>query len=426
MPDYKKKKRNKILSQPKTVKNRTAKKEKDNDIKMSSGEKKQYQKTNNIKVIEGRKLEKKRKFKVWVSIIAIVVLVVLILQSILPAGILVWAQNTLKVIGRGSYPITLSGSQTVNTVCEGNYYYVLSNTYLSAYSNSGKELFDFEHGFENPVLKTSAAGALVYNQGSKEVLIFDLNGLKTSMSTEKSILTANISDSGGYAVATVSDKYASAVTVYQKNSKKIYEWYSAEDTVNSVALSKNGKKLAVAVFNSKDGEFSSKVNILNFKSATPLYSETFDNTLVYNLDSSFSNGFAVITANKIKVIKWSNYKSQEYKSDYTLSVMKPFGSGYVAVFNRQSDKTDNKIAVFSKNGKLKFEIVYSGIISDIDVRSSHIYCMSDTEITLVSKEGKILQKSDFGFGGVNISAVSSNSVIVITDNRIEKIKFTKG
>lgn len=425
MPDYKKKKRNKILSPPKTVKSKKVKKEKDNDIKMSSGEKKQYQKTNNIKIIEGRKLEKTRKFKAWVTAIAVVAIIVLILQSMLPAGILVSVKNSLKVLGTGSYPITLSGSQTVNTVSKGNYYYVLSNTHLSAYSNSGKELFSFEHGFEKPVLKVSAFGALIYNQGSKEVLVFDLNGLKTSMSAEKNILTANISNSGNFAVATVSDKYASAVTVYNKNTKQLYEWYSAEDTVNAVALSKNGKKLAVSVFNSKNGEFNSKVNVLNFKSATPEHTETFENTLVYNLESAFSNGFAVVTANKIKVIKWGNFKSKEYKSDYTLSLLKPFSNGYVAVFNRQSDKTDNKIALLSKNGKLKYQIDYSGNISDIDVKGSHIYCMSDTEISMVSKDGKFIQKTDFGFGGVNISAVSSNSVLVITDNKIEKIKLDR-
>lgn len=423
MPDYKKKKRNKILAPPKATKN--PKKQNDNDIKMSSEQKKQYQKTNNIRVIEGRKLEKKRKFKSWASVVGIVLVIVLILQSILPAGILVSVKNAVTMLGSGSYPITLSGSKTVVAVSRGNYYYVLSNTHLTAFSNSGKELFDYEHGFENPVLKTGAGGALVYDQGGKELLLFDLKGFKNSIKTEKSILTANISNSGYFAVATDSDKYASAVTVYKNNGKSVYEWYSAEDTVNAVALSKNGKKLAVAVFNSKNGEFVSKVNVLNFKSATPEYTETFEKTLIYNLDSAFSSYFSVITENKIKVIRWGSYKSKEYKSDYSLSVFKPYSSGYVAVFNRQSDRNDNKIAVFSKNGKLKYQVDYIGIISDIDVKGNHIYCMGNTQISMVSKDSKLVQKADFGFGAVNISAITTNSVLVITDNNIEKIKLSK-
>lgn len=425
MPDYKKRKRNKILSPPKTVKKSRVKKDNDNDIKMTSGEKKQYRKTNNIKVIEGRKLERKRKLKVYSVIVAVLLAVILILQCILPAGIIESVKIGTKLLGAGSYPVTLAGSQTLNTVSKSGYYYVLSNSHLTAFSNSGKTVFNFEHGFEKPVLKTSAGGALVYNQGSKEVLVFDINGLKHSFLAENNILAANISNLGSFAVATVSDKYASAVTVYNNNAKKIYEWYSAEDTVNAVALSKNGKKLAVSVFNSQNGEFVSKVNVLNFKSATPEYSEAFENTYVYNLHSDFSNGFAVITSNKIKFIKWRGFKFNEYKSDYTLSIFKSFKNGYVAVFNRQSDKTDNKIAVLSSNGKIKYEVTYSGIISDITVSGSHIYCMSDTEILVVNKDGNLASKTNFGFGGVGISVLSSNQAAVITDNKIEKIKLDR-
>ena len=148
--------------------------------------------------------------------------------------------------------------------------------------------------------------------------------------------------------------------------------------------------------------------------------------LIYNLDSSFSSSFAVITQNKIKVIKWGSYKSKEYKSDYALSILKPSNNGYIAVFNRQSDKTDNKIAFLSKNGKVKYELAYIGSITDIDVIGSNVHCMSDTEISVVYKDGKLTHKSNFGFGGVNILTVSSSSVLVVTDNKIEKIKLSKG
>lgn len=426
MPDYKKRKRNKIFSKPKPQKKPQAKSTKDNDIKMSSQkEKNNYVKTNNIKVIEGRRLENKRKFNAACITAILITVAVLIVNSILPAGIFQSVRTAVKIIGTGSFPITLNSSQTINTVSMGNYYYVLGDTYLCAVSNGGKVLFNYQHGFEKPVLKTSNAGALMYNQGSKEFLLFDIYGLKNSFTCDKNILTANISDSGNYAVATVSDKYASAVTVYKKSGKKLYEWFSAEDTVNNVALSKNGRKLAVSAFNSKNGEFSSKINVFNFKSATPIYSESFENGLIYDIDTSFSSSFAVVTENRLKVIKWSSFKFTEYKNDYALSILKPISNGYIAVFNRQNDKTDNRIAILNRNGKTKYEIVYSGIISDIDAKGSHIYCMSDTEITTVTVNGELKHKTAFGFGGVNICATSSNAVTIITDSKIEKVKLVK-
>ena len=91
-----------------------------------------------------------------------------------------------------------------------------------------------------------------------------MNGKFQNFDTEEKIITAAIADNGNYAVATYSNSYASAVTVFSKRNKQIYEWYSAEDTVNNIALSSTGKKLAVSSFNSSSGLFKSKVNVINY------------------------------------------------------------------------------------------------------------------------------------------------------------------
>jgi hypothetical protein len=49
--------------------------------------------------------------------------------------------------------------------------------------------------------------------------------------------------------------------------------------------------------------------------------------------------------------------------------------------------------------------------------------MSDTEIFLLDKEGKVLKKGSCGFGAVRLNAASQNSVIVLTDNKIEKLNL---
>lgn len=423
MPDYKKRKHNKLFSSPNKVqKSRIKTKAPSEDIKMvPAGKKKHSGAVSNMKVVKGKKLENKRKFKISVFITAAVLIVIIFLQLILPAGIIEGISAVTALIGTGNYPIELNSTETIATVSRGSYYYILSNTNIDAFTNSGKHLFSYTHGYENPVLKVSDTRALVFEQGGTEALIFDLKKLKTTVKTEKPIITGAVSDSGRYALVTLSDKYASAVSVYDKEDGLVYEWYSAEDTVNNVAVSPNGKKIAVSAFNSGGGQYKSTLSVLNFKSATAEYTEIFENALVYNIDSSFKSGFEVVTENGIKFIKWHKYKSQEYKNEYSTAIFRTDKNSYVAVFNRESDKTDNRIAVFSKSGKLTSEFSYKGIVSDIAVRGNHIYCMSDTEIFLLSKEGEVLRKSSCGFGAVRLNAASTNSVIVLTDNRIDKI-----
>ncbi len=428
MPDYKKKKHSKLSSAPKRVKkDRIKKQEVKEEIKMTQKPKRQKasQPKSNMKVVKGKKGENIRKLKVGALVLAAVVLVAALFQIFLPVGIFDSLSNSLALLGSGSYPIELDGTQTVNCVSKSSYYYVLSNTHISAFSSSGKNLYSYAHGFENPVLKTSSSRALVFNQGSTEVLIFDLNKLKSSFKTEKSIITAGISDSGVYAIATRSDKYTAAVSVYNKGGKMLYEWYSAEDTVNNVAVSPNGRKIAVSTFNTSVGKFKSKLSVLGFKSPTPEHTESFENSLIYDIDSSHPSYFAVVTSNAINFIRWSGYKTKTYENDYNTAFFRAGKGGYIAVFNRENDKTDNKIAFFNKSGKLKAEIKYNGILSDIRTFGGHIYCMSETEISLIDKEGKVLRKASCGFGAVKLAVTGSNTVAVITDNKIEKAELER-
>lgn len=426
MPDYRKKRRNKIFSSPQRVKkSRVKKAEASEEIKMSPSKRNKRTETppkSNMRVITGKKLEQKRKIKLWASVISALLVVVFVLQMIFPAGIIRTVSNSVALIGSGSYPIELESTDTLNTVSKGSYYYVLSNTKVNAFASSGKELFSYNHGYENPVIKTSAAGALAFEQGGTGFAIFDLNGLKNEIKTEHPIITAAISDSGVYAIVTRSDKYAAAVSVYNKRAKKLYEWFSAKETVNNVAISPNGKKLAVSTFTSNVGQYKSELRVLNYDSATPEHSETFE-SLIYSLENTHSASFAVVTQNGVRFIKWSKFKSNEYKNDYNTAFFRAGKGGCAAVFNRESDKTDNRIVIFSKSGEKKSEFEFKGIISDIAVYGGHIYCMSDTDIFLFDDEGKILRKAACGFGAVNLSVTATNTACVITDNKIEKIKL---
>lgn len=426
MPDYRKKRRNGIFSSPAKVKKSRIQKDNINsNIVMSSSKrpKNKAESKGAMRVVKGKKLEQRRRNRIGLVVISLIAVLIAVLQLILPAGIIETASNGLALLGSGSYPIELESTETLDTVSRGLYYYVLTNEEVNAFSNSGKKLFSYYHGFENPIIKTSQTRAIVFSQGGTQALVFDLRGLITDVTTNKSIITAAISDSGRFAIASRSDKYTAEVKVYDKRAKTVYEWYSAEDTVNNIALSANGKKIAVSTFNSASGQYKATLNVLNFKSATPEYKESFENTLIYTINSTHRSAFTVVTSGSIKFIKWSNFKSKEYKNDYPTAFFRAGKGGYLAVFNRESDKTDNRIALFSKSGELKAELKYKGIISDIQVSSGHIYCINDTEINLLSNEGEILRNASCGFGVVKLSVTGTNSVAVITDNKIERIKL---
>lgn len=426
MPDYRKKRRNRFVSSPKKSTVRKTSKNNANDIKMTSEKSKKTQKNAvNMKVVNGGKAERRRRVKAGLSFIACIAIVVFVFELILPAGIFKTVSNSLAVMGNGNYPVYLESSDTIDVQSLGSYYYLLSNTELSVFSNSGKKIYTYTHGFEKPILKSSRWGALLFDQGDNNILVFDLKKLKNTVTSKYAIINADISDSGEYALVTESDGYAGAVTVYSRYGKQLYEWYSAEDIISDVAIHSGRKRIAISAFKAENGEYKSKVSVLKFDSATPEFTVDYSGKLIYSLDSKTTSGITVTTDSGVDFLKWKKAEKKEYKNEYSTSIVRNTSHGTVAVFNRKSDPTNNKIAVLSKKGNLNFEFEFKGIISDIYLFGGHIYCMSDTDIYILDKDGKVLKSTSCGFGGVRMIVTGSNNIAVITDNKIEKIKLDK-
>ena len=422
MADYKRKRRSRFKSAPKIDKKRINKKIVSNDIKMFSQEETDNTK-NRIRVVRGKKLETKRRLKITAIAISVVCIAVLICQLIMPAGIIETLTNTIAVVGGGRYPIALESSQTLNIISKNSYYYLLSNGNVEAYSNAGKRIFSYSHGFEKPIIKTSKTRAIVFGQNGTQALIFTLKGLEDTIDIKQNIKNAAIADNGTYALVTSADNYVAAVSVYKKSGKLVYEWFSSKDLVNNVAVSPFGKSIAVSTLSSKVGAYDSKLMVFGFESATPKFEKVYEDDLIYSLDSSFKSGFSVLTANKHDFVKWSNFKLSEYKNEYNTAMFRAGNNGVAVVYNRENNKIDNRIAIFSSNGKLKREIEFKGIITDFMLKNQHIYCISDNRVYILDNDGKVMRSADCGFDVTRCCPLGQNAVALITDNSINKIKL---
>ncbi len=424
MAQYKKNRHSGFNKRPKMNKDRLKRSNDGDDIAMSPS--RDYKPRKNMKVVKGKKLETKRRMKTFSLAACVIIAVLLICQLCIPAGLAETLSNTIATIGSGSYPISLESSTTLNAVSKGSYYYVLTGSSIEAFSSGGKRIFTHSHGFEKPVLKTSKTRAIVFGQNSTEALIFTLRGLEKTVEAKEKIKTAAIGDNGSYALVTAAEGYAAKVSVYKKNGKLLYEWFSSQDLVNNVAVAPRGNKVAVSTVSSAVGSYNSKLLVLNFKASSPEFQKSYENTVVYTLDSSFTGGFSVLTDNGYDFIKWSNYKTKEYKNEYTTAMFRSGTGGTAVVYNRENDKTDNRIAVFSKSGKLKYELKFKGIITDFALKDGHIYTLSDGKVHILANDGSIMRTADYGFGAVRICPFGHSTAAVITDNAINRIKLEQG
>ncbi len=409
MPQYKRKKHSRINT--KKIKN---------DIKNNKTfefkEKQTDDFKKNVKVIN-TKSRKKFKYKVLGSLIAVVLAIYLISLIIFPIGILETFSDFCGSFGSGEYPVSLSGSKVLNVIQNSNYFYVLSDTNIYKITNSGKFVSTINHGCSAPVLKTAKTRCLIYDQGQKTYNIYKLKENVLSKKTDFSILCADISDSGTYAVATLSDSYSSTVSVYDKSGKPVFSWNCAKEMIHSVSLSPNGKKIAIISVGGKSGELNSTLHIFNIKNTDS------ENTLDYGsktIYSSYANskGLFIIHNSGFDFIKWSNGAKNEINTAFDIDIFKLSKYGAVFVLNSKSNKTDNTVKFVSKNCKKSYEFTFNGIISDISIKNSHIFVISEGKIFIYDIKGNLVSSSACGFDYKYIIPTGSRNVNIISDNNI--------
>ena len=378
-----------------------------------------------IKVVRGNKQQRLQFAKVLIIAIAIVSLSLVILSVSLPVGLYENLVNLSASIGPGSFPLSISGSDIINTHTNGSYYYVLSDSNITAYSNSGKIIIDEFHGFANPIMSVSDTRVLVYDQGGKQAYVYNLGGKIHTLETKKEIITASISKDGFIAVSTQSGQSAT-VTVYNKNLKQIFSWYSADSIINNALVNNSGKKLAVTTLGVKSGQYESKLLIFNIKteSADPVHTENFGSSIVLSIENTGS-GVSAICNDKYKFIHWKKFTGNEVTATGEINLYRNTKNGILLVFNRANNRTDNTIILISKSGKKTAEFNLQSSITDIQYNKGRVYHLSDTTINIFNKNGEKLRSGNCEYGVQKFSVISAYTIAAISDNQITKTTIDK-
>lgn len=380
---------------------------------------------NDIKVVRGAKLKQKHRTKIILTSIAVIAIACVVLSFVLPVSLYENAVNLFSAMGTGKYPNQLVGSTVLDTESNGSYYYVLTDTNITAYSNSGKKIFTEMHGFANPVMSVADTRVLVFDQGGDDLYVYNLSGLIDTLKTDNDIINANISRSGSFAVSTHSDNYTSVVTVYDKNFNTVFTWNSAKDIINNVLLNSRGNKIAVSSLNSVSGQYVSKLHILNFDSADPLNTVEFNNSAVLSLWNT-GNGISVITHDGYKFVDWKKYTTTELTVSGEINMMRTTGKGVLLVYNRANDRSDNTVILISSKGVKTNEFKLNDSITDIQYDNKRIYYVNDVTVNLLDKNGNILRNGDSDYGIKKIVVISSNAVAAVNDSEISKITIESG
>ena len=317
--------------------------------------------------------------------------------------------------------MSLSGGSIVDVVQSDSFYTVVSSTNMEGYNNNGKLVFSYQHGYERPCLETSSTRMILFSQGQKEYAVYNFRKNLVTASTDNDILSAAVADNGYYALATQSDSYSSEVTVYNTKNELTFKWFCADYIINDVVFSPNGKNIAVSAFNASNGHFVSKLYILEFDSATPLKTFTFENDLLVSLSTVSNKSFCAVFSNHTDFFAWKKYETTSFSGDKSVTFLRTSGSNNIVVTGREGNKSDNTITVFNTKGEQKYSFDFGFEIVDITVIGKYIYILSDKQIYLYNVKGDLLNTQDCSFGITRIVPIKHHRVAALTDTTVSKI-----
>lgn len=270
---------------------------------------------------------------------------------------------------------------------------VASDSEIKLFTSTGRVTMVRGSECSNPKTSASDSTLLVYDQGNRNFAIYNSFTELYREKLDYPISSAHMSDIGTYAIVTRSQKYTSVVKVYTNKNKLDIE-YSKNDYVISVALSDDGKHLAVLSMSAVGGESVVVLTVVDVKSGTVKSEMTLRDVMPYGCDFASNNRIVALYSTHVAIYDTdlslkANYDFEHSPERYAIS-----NSGVALVFKAEGISENNLITVFDKNGATVYTGNVSGDIFDIKLVDSYVYVLT----------GDKVYRLDMRFGGRSESA----------------------
>lgn len=376
----------------------------------------------NLKIISGSTniFKNKRSFIGLISLFVITVILILIFST--PTGVPEAVSNFFASNKSGAgYPVQPQGGKIIYSLTSENNIFSLTDTNFIGFNKNGAEILSYQHGFDNPSASSSAARNLIFNYKSNKYTITNFSKVLFSKEVKNDILLGTICNNGTYALVTKSTGYENQVDVYNKNSKNIYSWFSANEPVSNILLSNNGKRLVVVTVSAGSGDIKSTIYSLKLNSADPIFKYEIDGA-VLSL-KSYNNGFTAVTSNSVKYYNWNKgeIKNSDYKND-KISFFKIKNNGSNVIVTKNGIITNSYNIYVNKKDKELYNLTYNDEILDIEIHNNLLYILSNKKINVFNKKNEKVKQYELDNIASSIYLTDSGVIYCSNNNSIFKVK----
>ncbi len=270
--------------------------------------------------------------------------------------------------------------------------FVLSDDAGFVLDNTARTLGKEEHTLSSPLSVSAGGRVLTLDVGEHSYRVQSKTKLLYEGSFPQKLLTGAISKSGAIALASRGDSSQTKLTVLNKHQKEVFTWNCANENIIALALSDNGKRVAVSVVGAADGELYSKVYLFDTSKNDPLLSLSYTG-IVPHL-SFLSGDYLLVAGNKVFELYKGNEKiAEEDLSVNTFSHLYTSDSKYaIAAFSKYGSASSKIIKAYDRKGNLLFTVELNESIKGVSTDGQSFSVLSDNALYNYDREGALIGK----------------------------------
>lgn len=299
---------------------------------------------------------------------------------------------------------------------------VVSDSEFKLFTSTGRATMTEGSDYVNPKIVTSSSNAIIYDGGRREYSVYNSFVRLYSETLEYPISQVDMADDGSYIVVTKSNKYPSVVKIYDSDFELVSE-YSKNDHIISAEISDNGKFIAVASLDAREGESIVTLNILK-KGSEKLYSTVSVNgTMPYKCSFLSNDRIALICSDRICIYDLRGNVKGEYRYPSKLFDFYVADGVILTIIDYNGTGKGNTVVLFDKNGKDIFAKSIDGNIRDAVYSNDCIYLLRDTDVVRIDTVFGIASYLDYTVEIGFLQVISSDEVILCTETTAYYLTF---
>ena len=385
------------------------------------------------KIIDLNKRRRKLNYKKILSALKIPIVILAVVAALILSARLVGkvamsnitdSLRQIKTIfskGEG-FPYEIADEDVLKIEAIGNRILILSEDSSLVLDSKAGELLRFQLSNAKSKVTTFNGRALIYSNGSQDVIMQSKTEQLGSIEEDGAVITAAISKNGWFATVYASEGKHSVLTVYNNKFEKEFIWQCANERINAVALSPDGKSVAVSAMSVENAEIYSRFMIFNTKETEPVYDSKVSSTLFLKLYYPSKDTVVAVGDNKTLVIgKDGEKKNELLYAENSFSLSASDEKGNVAVCCSEFGGTRSVITVFKKDGSTACSITVQGEVSGLDIGSNKVAVTVGGELVVYNFKGEEKERFQISASTEQVM-ICSGKFFTVEDGKICKYK----